>query len=242
MIRTIVIFLYVAVSMVVLVPFGIIAVLFGFLGLRKPMAWFVCWFGTGWGRILIFLAGCTVTVAGTENIPKEGGVCFVSNHCGYFDIVLLLAYCGRPIGFVAKRELIFIPMLNVWIYMIGGLYIDRGSPRKAMRTIRKGVARIKKGGGMIIFPEGTRSKGRGLLPFHPGSLKLATMAEAQIVPVAISGSYNVFEKNGKVVRSSAKIGFCPPIVTAGLSHEEKKQALSDRIYSVIKAELEKQGG
>jgi 1-acyl-sn-glycerol-3-phosphate acyltransferase len=93
---------------------------------------------------------------------------------------------------------------------------------------------------MIIFPEGTRSKGRGLLPFHPGSLKLATMAEAQIVPVAISGSYDVFEKNGKVVRSSTKLSFCPPIVTAALLSEEKKQALSDRIFSVIKIELERQ--
>jgi 1-acyl-sn-glycerol-3-phosphate acyltransferase len=111
-----------------------------------------------------------------------------------------------------------------------------------MKTIRRGVARIQKGGGMIIFPEGHRSKGRGLLPFHPGALKLATMAEAKIVPVAISGSYDVFEKNGKVVRSSAKLSFCPPIVTAALPPEEKKQALSDRIYSVIKAELEKQGG
>jgi 1-acyl-sn-glycerol-3-phosphate acyltransferase len=239
MIRTIVVFVYVPVSMIFLIPFGVIAMLFRFLGLKKPMAWFVCWFAAGWGRFLLLLSGCTVNVTGRENIPKKGGVCFVSNHCGYFDIVLLLAYCGRPIGFVAKKELLFIPVLNAWIYMVGGLFIDRKSVRKAMRTIHNGVAKIKKDGGMIIFPEGHRSKGRGLLPFHSGSLKLATMAEAQIVPVAISGSYEVFEKNGRVVRSSLKLSFCPLIVTAGLSHEAKKQALSDRIFSVIKTELEK---
>jgi len=240
MIRTIMVFTYVPVSMIFLIPFGLIAMLLRFLGLKKPMAWFVCGFAIGWARFLIFLSGCTVTVTGRENIPKKGGVCFVGNHCGYFDIVLLLAYCGRPLGFIAKKELIFIPVLNAWIYMVGGLFIDRGSTRKAMQTIHKGVERIKKGGGMIIFPEGHRSKGRGLLPFHPGSLKLATMAEAQIVPVAISGSYDVFEKSGKIVRSFLSISFCPPILTASLPHGERKQALSDHIFSVIKAELDKQ--
>jgi len=213
--------------------------LFSFLGLKKPMAWFVCGFAIGWARFLIFLTGSTVVVTGRENIPKEGGVCFVGNHCGYFDIVLLLAYCGRPIGFIAKKELLFIPLVNIWIYLVGGLFMDRSSLRKSMQAIHNGAAKIKKGGALIIFPEGHRSKGRGLLPFHPGSLKLATMAEAQIIPVAISGSYEVFEKNGRVVRSSLKLSFCPPIVTATLSHDEKKQALSDRIFSVIKDELEK---
>jgi len=240
MFRTIVVVAYVIFSMIFLIPFGAIAILFYFLGFKKPMSWFFFWCATGWGRFLLLLSGCTVIVKGRENIPKNEGVCFVGNHCGYFDIVLLLAYCGRPIGFIAKKELLFIPLVNIWVFLIGGLFIDRGSSRKALRTIHSGVERIKKGSGMIIFPEGHRSKGQGLLPFHPGSLKLATMAEAQIVPVAISGSYDIFEKNGRVVRSFAQISFCPPIITAALPPEERKQVLSDRIFLVIKDELEKQ--
>jgi 1-acyl-sn-glycerol-3-phosphate acyltransferase len=115
-----------------------------------------------WSLLLIKMIGCDLTVSGRENIPRSGGVCFVSNHVGIFDIALLLAYCGRPIGFVAKKELMLIPLFNVWITLIGGLYIDRGNLRKAHRTIEKGVARIKAGGGMIIFPEGHRSRDRGL--------------------------------------------------------------------------------
>jgi 1-acyl-sn-glycerol-3-phosphate acyltransferase len=224
--------------MIFLLPFGFLAMLLHLLGLKKLMRQAVSLIGKGWALSVIKITGCKITVTGRENIPKKGGVCFASNHCGYFDIALLLAYCGRPIGFIAKKELGYVPFLNVWIYMIGGLYIDRGNARKAIRTINKGVQRIKSGGGMIIFPEGHRSKGLGLLPFHPGSLKLATSAGAPIVPVAIEGSYEVFEKTLRVVSSPVKITFCEPIDTASLPPEEKKQILSDRIYSVIKEKLE----
>ncbi|MDR0465588.1 MAG: 1-acyl-sn-glycerol-3-phosphate acyltransferase, partial [Treponema sp.] len=191
MINTILAVLYFIFSLVFLLPFGLIAGFFYLFGLRKIMSLLIYLIAKGWAIVTIKVAGCTLTVKGRENIPKKGGVCFVSNHDGYFDIVLLLAFCGRPFGFIAKKELLFIPFLNVWIYLLGGLFIDRGNIRKAVRTINKGVQRIKSGGGMVIFPEGHRAKGRGLLPFHPGSLKLATAAEAPIVPVAIEGSYEV---------------------------------------------------
>jgi 1-acyl-sn-glycerol-3-phosphate acyltransferase len=187
--------------------------------------------------MILKIIRCKVTVTGRENVPRQGGVCFVSNHEGYFDIVLLLAHCGRPIGFVAKKELLLIPFLNIWIYLIGGSFIDRSTPRKAMRTINKGVERIKAGGGMIIFPEGHRSKGQGIFPFHPGSLKLATHAEAPIVPVALSGSYNVFEKYHRLRRAALKVTFCEPIDTASLPAADRKFILCDRVYSVIKEQL-----
>jgi len=174
-----------------------------------------------------------------ENIPQKGGVCFVSNHCGYFDIVLLLAYCDRPIGFIAKKELLFVPFLNCWIFLLGGLFLDRRNIKKAIRTINKGVEKIKSGRSMIIFPEGHRSKGRGLLPFHPGSLKLATMAEAPIIPVAIKGSYDIFEKNYRVASVQVKLSFCKPVDTASLPAVERKLVLSDKIFSVIKEELDR---
>jgi 1-acyl-sn-glycerol-3-phosphate acyltransferase len=201
------------------------------------MSIFIYRIAQGWAKSLVLLTGCDVTVKGRENIPKRGGVCFVSNHCGYFDIVLLLAYCGRPFGYVAKKELLLIPFLNVWIYMLGGLFIDRKNVRKAVHTINKGIKRIKAGSGMLIFPEGHRSKGRGLLPFHPGSLKLATKADAVIIPVAIEGSYEALEKNNRVVSGPVKVAFLQPIYTADLSSGERKIVLSDRIFSVINEEL-----
>jgi 1-acyl-sn-glycerol-3-phosphate acyltransferase len=208
------------------------------LGLRGFIALVMRYVAQGWSWLMIWLSGCTVTVSGTENIPRRGGVCFVSNHGSVFDIVLLMRYTGRSIGFVAKKELGLIPLLNLWIFVLGGLFIDRKNIRKALKTINKGVARIKAGAAMLIFPEGHRSRGQGLLPFHPGSLKLATQSEAIIVPVAITGSHDVFEKNYRVNPVPLRIVFCPLINTADIPVTDRKQTLSDQIYGVIKAALE----
>jgi len=239
MLKTILLLIYVSVSLIFLVPFGLIALIFYAIGFKRAMRQVFYRIAQGWGLAIIKLTGCKVTVTGRENVPKKGGVCFVSNHSGYFDIILLLAYCGRMVGFVAKKELGFVPFLNIWIYMLGGLFIDRSTLKNASRTINKGVEKIKSGNGLIIFPEGHRSKGRGLLPFHPGSLKLATMAEAPIVPTVIEGSYELWEKNKRITKTPLKVTFCEPIDTASLPVTDRKLILSDRIYSVIKEKLEK---
>jgi len=239
MVKTILLLIYVAVSLIFLVPFGLVAFIFYAIGLRKAMKQVFYRIAQGWGLAIIKISGCKVTVTGRENIPQKGGVCFVSNHSGYFDIILMLAYSGRMVGFVAKKEFLLVPFLNIWIYMLGGFFIDRSSLRKASQTINKGVEKIKSGHGLIIFPEGHRSLGRGLLPFHPGSLKLATMAEAPIVPTVIEGSYELFEKNKRFVKTDLKVTFCEPIDTASLPAADRKLILSDKIYAVIKEKLGK---
>ena len=211
--------------------------LLSLLGLRGPMSVYIYWISVGWARFLIKLIGCKVTVRGRENIPRSGGLCFVSNHGSIFDIVLLLAYAGRPFGFVAKKELLILPFYNMWIYMLGGLFINRKNPRKALKTINSGIVKIRKGGAMLIFPEGHRSRGQGLLPFHPGSLKLATQSGAVIIPVAIKGSWEIFEKNYRLNVVPVSITFCKPIATAELPVEDRKQVLADKIYNVINEQL-----
>jgi 1-acyl-sn-glycerol-3-phosphate acyltransferase len=238
MIRTVICFAFVVAAIIVLTPFGIATALLSFLGLRRPMSVFIYHIARGWALILLRMTGCAVTVRGRENIPRENGVCFVSNHGSYLDIVLLLAYTGRPIGFVAKKELLFIPLLDMWISVLGGLFIDRKDARSALRTIKTGIKRIKAGGGMIVFPEGHRSRDQGLLPFHSGSLKLATQAEALIVPVALQGTYNVFERQYRVKPGPVTVVFGKPINTAEIPPADRRQMLCDRIYAVIREALE----
>jgi 1-acyl-sn-glycerol-3-phosphate acyltransferase len=223
--------------MAVLMPLGIIFSIVSLFGFKHSMPVFVSRVAGAWAWSMIILLGCKLSVTGQENIPISGSVCFVSNHEGIFDIVLALALFKRPFGFIAKKELSFIPLLNVWIWLLGGHFIDRKNLKKALKTINKGVEHIKKGGAMIIFPEGTRSKGRGLQDFKPGSFKLATQAGASIVPVAIRGSYDVFEKNYRAASVPVQVVFSPPIETTGLSLEERKQELSKRVHAVIRQAL-----
>ena len=238
MVRTIFAFMFLVFSVIFLsltgLPLNLICFL---LGLWKFRPHLNRWIAQTWGRSLILVTGCKMTVAGIENIPNKGGVCFASNHGSIFDIGLILAYAGRPLGFIAKKELMFVPLLNIWIPVLGGLYIDRKNFRKGLKTINKGVSRIKAGGAIVIFPEGRRSRGQGLLPFHSGSLKLATQALAPIIPVAISGSYDVFEKSKRVCPGPVNVTFCPPVYTADLSSADRKHLVPAQVYEAISEAL-----
>ena len=242
LIKTFFAWAYTMFSLFFFIPFGLSAFLLGFLGLRKPMTWVTYRLAQAWAKGIIFITGCSLVVTGRENIPKKGAVCFVSNHVGLFDIILALANIGRPFGFVAKKELLSLPFFNMWIYMLGGLFIDRKNIRKAIKTINLGISKIQKGSSMLIFPEGTRSKGHGLLPFRSGAVKLATNSLAPIVPIAIAGSYEVFEKDYRVHAAPVRMVFCPLIDTASMSPDDRRHKLADQVRSIIEAELEKEEG
>ena len=239
LLRTVLVFALTIFAMIFLFIFGFPAFILSFLGLRKPMSWVIYKIAQFWARGVIMITGCKMTVEGRENIPKENGVCFVSNHVGIFDIMLVLAYIGRPFGFIAKKELLYLPFFNMWIYILGGLFIDRKNIRKAIKTINHGIKKIQSGGNMLIFPEGTRSKGRGLLPFRSGAIKLATNSLAPIVPIAIKGSYDVLEVDGLVHSVPVRIVFCPPIYTAEMDASERKHNLADNVRSIIEETLAK---
>jgi len=108
-------------------------------------------------RLLLFLAGAKVEVRGSENIPKDGGVLFVSNHRSYFDILAGYAYTHKPLGFVAKYEMIKVPLLKQWMDLLNCLFLNRKDIKQGLKTILQGVEKVKSGVSIWICPEGTRN-------------------------------------------------------------------------------------
>ncbi|MDR2517760.1 MAG: 1-acyl-sn-glycerol-3-phosphate acyltransferase [Spirochaetaceae bacterium] len=237
--RTAFVFFIISIMMIILIIPGLLFAVLRVLGLRKPVSIVVYRLAQAWAKLLIWIAGCKFMVAGRENIPRTGGVCFASNHGSIVDIPLLLATTGRPAGFIAKKELSFIPLLNIWILLLGGLFLDRKNVRKAVGTIKTGVRRIENGAAMIIFPEGHRSRGEGLLPFHQGSFKLATQSGSPIVPVAITGSYETFEKTGLLQTTHLSITYLPAIVVTDFAVEDRRRAVAEKVRAAIAEELQK---
>jgi len=237
-IKTVAVFFITGLSLVAFIVPGIFFSIAYIFGLKSFARMGLYRLAQLWARILIFLTGCPMTVTGRENIPKKGGLCFVSNHVGIFDIMLALAYAGRPFGFIAKKELLLVPGINIWIRLLGGLFIDRRNPKSAIKTISEGIRRIKAGGAMLIFPEGTRSRGSGIAPFRPGALKLASQSEALIVPVAITGSYDVFEKTHRVRAVPVSVSFLPVVNAAELPPQDRKQLLAEKLQTLITQVLE----
>lgn len=193
---------------------------------------------TTWGRGIVKKYKIDLTVEGVENIP-EGPVLFVSNHQGYADIPIYgAAIPGKQIGFVAKTSLGKIPVFGEWIRDIRSVFIERDDPRASLKTIEEGIELLKQGFSLVIFPEGTRSKGTQMGNFKKGSLRLATKPGIPVVPITLNGTYHVFEQMGHV-KSGAKVNFYihPAIETKDLAKSEANN-LAERVEEIIKTKLD----
>ncbi len=133
------------------------------------------------------------------------------------DILIVLSVLPVTVGYIAKKQLLYYPFLNLWIVALRSAFIDRGNMKKALQSIEKGVEFIKKGNSMIIFPEGTRSKSDTMGIFKKGSIKLATRAEATIVPVTTSGSWHAWEENLRIGPADIKFTVHEAVPTKGIS-------------------------
>lgn len=181
-------------------------------------------------------AGVKLDVSGLENIPK-GPCCFIANHQGYFDILAILSSINKPMGFIAKKEMEKIPILSTWMKNIKCVFINRENVKEGLKSINQGAENIKNGHSMVIFPEGRRSKEHSMGKFRNGSLKMATKANAPIVPIAIDGSYKIFEQNNGWIKGGIiKLSIGKPIYVDKLSREEIRQ-LPDRVRSEIEKNL-----
>jgi 1-acyl-sn-glycerol-3-phosphate acyltransferase len=190
-----------------------------------------------WANSLIKASGARMFVSGLENVPFDQTVLFMSNHQSDFDILVFLAYAPVPIGFVAKKELLKVPLLRTWIEMIGSVFLDRNDIRQGMKTILAGIEKLQNGHSMVVFPEGTRSKTGALLPFKTGSFKLATKPKVPIVPVTINGSYKITEgKYLKITPADVYVHFHPAVYTDGLDKNELAD-LPKRVEEIIQGRL-----
>ncbi|MFU0824930.1 1-acylglycerol-3-phosphate O-acyltransferase [Clostridium bovifaecis] len=185
-----------------------------------------------WAKQVLKKAGVKVEAKGLENVPKEA-CCFVSNHQGNFDILAILASIDKPMGFIAKKEMEKTPMISRWMRNIRCVFIDRDNVRESLKAINQGAENLKNGYSMVIFPEGTRSKGHNIGEFKKGSLKMATKAKAPIVPITIDGSYKIFEEhNGWLRKGEIKVTVGKPIYLDKLTSEEQKD-LAERVKREI---------
>ena len=223
--RTILVFLY-------LTLFGIFSLI------ALPLLWLVGKFNEGlkqrisqrivksaFGKVLFF-SGIKKKVIGVERIPKDEAVLFIFNHRGFFDIIL--AYYTVPVlsSFVSKKEIAKVPGLRLWMRNIKCVFLDRENPREGIKAILKGIENIQRGTSMFISPEGTRNSGEGLLPFKPGSLKMAEKAGCPIVPVAITNSDKAFENHLPWIKSTQMtIEYGEPIYIHELPKEARAELL-----------------
>lgn len=191
-------------------------------------------------RVILRIAGVKVTVIGEENIPDEP-VLFIGNHRSYFDILITYSRCKRLTGYVAKKEMLKIPLLRTWMKRLYCLFLDRDNMKEGLKTILQAIEYVKSGVSICIFPEGTRNTGEenSLLPFHAGSFKIAEKSGCAIVPMSINNACNIFESHVPFIQKTHVIlEYGKPIYPKEMDREQKKH-MAEYCQNIIQETINK---
>lgn len=184
-------------------------------------------------KVILFISGTKTDIVGLENIPNDEAVLFVGNHRSYFDVVVAYTLVPLKTGFVAKKEMNRILFIRQWMRLLRCPFLDRDNIKEGLKTILKGIEYIKDGTSIVIFPEGTRNNGEGLLEFHSGSFKLAEKSECKIIPMVQNNTEQIFEAHFPFIkRTRTRIEFLEPIDMTQLSRDEKKE-IPNKVYNII---------
>jgi 1-acyl-sn-glycerol-3-phosphate acyltransferase len=134
-----------------------------------------------WAGRMLQVLGIELAVHGA---PHDGGpVLLVCNHISWLDIVTL--HAARHVRFVSKAAVHHWPLIGVLATGAGTLYIEREKRRDALRVVHRMTEALRQGDRIAVFPEGTTSDGRVLLPFHANLLQAAISAHAPVQPAAL---------------------------------------------------------
>ncbi len=173
------------------------------LGLVKKSSreTYLTWAYLSWAHYALDVFGVELEVQGRDRVPAAGNAprVFLCNHQSQIDIPVLVAALEEKLGFVAKKELNSVPLLAYWMRQIGCVFIDRSDKSGARKSLEEAAASLGSRS-LVVFPEGTRSKSGELLPVKSGGLRMAALAGAEIIPVRIHNSRNVFEARAAGVR------------------------------------------
>ncbi|OCC16431.1 1-acyl-sn-glycerol-3-phosphate acyltransferase [Dissulfuribacter thermophilus] len=190
--------------------------------------------GRLWSKIIFKAARSKIDVRGQEHIPHGTPVVFASNHQSQFDIPALYLAIPIQFRFVVKKELFKIPLFGLAMKRAGYVPIDRTGGKKAVKSLRAAVRRIKSGTSVVVFPEGTRSPDGKLLPFKTGALLVALKSGVPIVPIGIKGTHKILPKGSLWVRpGEVQVSIGRPIDTTLFQGRDAK----DELVRVVRQEI-----
>lgn len=160
--------------------------------------------------------GLKYVLKGEEYLSTRPCV-FISNHQNNMDLVTIGSIFPPRSVTLGKIEIIFIPVFGLLYWLFGNILIVRGNRRKSKRSMEKVTRTIReKNISVWIMPEGTRGRGRGLLPFKSGAFRTAIEAQVPIVPVCLNNYHNFVDLK-KWNSGTIACQVLPPIETKGMT-------------------------
>lgn len=187
------------------------------------------------GIFLRPIFGIKVATRECEGIKDIGNCVYIANHQNNYDILVAAKIVQPKTVTVGKKSLVWVPFFGPLYYLTGNILIDRDNKSKARDTISQVVSEIsKKQISIWMFPEGTRSRGRGLLPFKTGAFRAAIAAGVPIVPICVSNTNNIKINrwnNGQMI-----VEMLDPIETKNMTKDNAREVM-DYCYQIMSAKI-----
>jgi 1-acyl-sn-glycerol-3-phosphate acyltransferase len=195
----------------------------------------IVWIARRWLGWSFASCGIRVEAEGLEHVAATKAAIYMSNHQSVLDIGAIVLSLPVSWRFVAKKELTYIPFFGWALALSDQIVIDRGNRRRSVESLRRAAERVRGGINVIIFPEGTRSPDGTLQPFKSGGFHLALDAQVPVIPVTVSGSWQLTPKRSLQLRSgTVRVVYGAPIETAGSTARDREQ-LKRRVADAIQA-------
>ena len=172
-------------------------------------------------------------VRGAEQVPAEGPVLVAANHVSFFDPVAVGGGARRPLHFLAKAELFSVPLFGGLIRRLNAHPVERhGADAGALRL---GLALLREGQALLVFPEGTRGEPGTIGAGKPGAGMLAVLSGAPVVPVYVEGTGRALPRGATLPRRARiTVSYGPPLRFARERGRRQYQQVSDEIMAAIR--------
>ncbi len=190
-------------------------------------------FCVGWVRFALWgaevVCGIRYRVQGLENLP-DGPLILLPKHQSAWETLALPVLMPRPLSYVFKRELLFVPFFGWALGRLDMVHIDRKRGTEAFaRVAEQGAELLRKGYWIIMFPEGTRTARGRKGSYKLGGTRLAEMTDTPVLPIAIT-SARCWPRQAFIKRPGViDVSIGRPIAPAGLSAAELMQQVEDWI-------------
>ena len=153
--------------------------------------------GMIWAKLMCALIFSSVKVEGRENLEKNQSYVFAANHTSIYDTFIIYGFIGRSFKWVMKEEIRKIPFVGAACKAAGFIFVNRKAMKQALHSMEEAKKSLTNGVSVVIFPEGTRTRTGETGKFKRGAFKIATDMNLPIVPVSISGAFNVWPTTRK---------------------------------------------